>query len=119
VPPEPEAASPTYSSVNRAGWDLLSARGSAASQAFGPEEFARARTLLDPAGWLPWRRFSKVLCLASGGGQQGPLFASLGYEVTVVDLAPEQLDRDRATARRYNLRLECVDAEKIKNMKNG
>ena len=67
--------------------------------------------LLDPAGWFPWRRLRTVLCLAAGGGQQGPLFASLGYEVTVVDLSPEQLDRDRATARRHGLKLDCVEAD--------
>jgi SAM-dependent methyltransferase len=91
----------TYRSVNRAGWDQLTARGSHSSRAYGPEQFAGARQLLDPAGWFPWRRLRTVLCLAAGGGQQGPLFASLGYEVTVVDLSPEQLEQDRATARRH------------------
>src|SRR5437764_13847596 len=71
----------TYRSVNRAGWGELTQRDSDASRPYGPEEFAHARQWLDPAGWLPWRRFHKVLCLAAGGGQQGPLFASLGYEV--------------------------------------
>src|SRR5689334_1410195 len=86
-------------------------RGSHSSRAYGPEQFSRARQLLDPAGWFPWRRLRTVLCLAGGGGQQGPLFASLGYEVTVVDLSPEQLEQDRATARRHGLTLDCVEAD--------
>jgi SAM-dependent methyltransferase len=101
----------TYQSVNRAGWDELNARESALSRTYGPAEFARARQLLSGGDWLPWDRFRTVLCLAGGGGQQGPLFASLGYEVTVVDLSPEQLDSDREAARRHGLNLECVEAD--------
>jgi SAM-dependent methyltransferase len=101
----------TYRSVNRAGWGKLNSRGGEYDQPYGPEQFAQARQLLDPAGWLPWRRFHSVLCLAAGGGQQGPLFASLGYQVTVVDLSPDQLASDRDTAARHGLRLECVEAD--------
>jgi len=101
----------TYRSVNRAGWRELNLSGSEHVQPFGAEEFGQARRLLDQAGWLPWRAFRTVLCLAAGGGQQGPLFASLGYEVTVVDLSPEQLAQDRATAERHSLRLDCVEAD--------
>jgi SAM-dependent methyltransferase len=101
----------TYRSVNQAGWNQLNSADSPLSRTYGPADFARARTLLSGGQWLPWDRFRSVLCLASGGGQQGPLFASLGYEVTVVDLSPEQLDSDRATAGRYGLRLECVEAD--------
>jgi SAM-dependent methyltransferase len=104
-------AGPTYRSVNRAGWDELNEQSSGAMRSYGPQDFARARELLDPAGWLPWRRLRTVLCLAAGGGQQGPLFASLGYEVTVADLSPEQLAKDHATARQYSLNLECVEAD--------
>ena len=63
----------TYRSVNRAGWNQLTQRGSDASLAYGPEQFGHARQILDPAGWFPWRRLRTVLCLAAGGGQQGPL----------------------------------------------
>ena len=31
-----------------------------------------------PAGWLGELRQTQVLCLASGGGQQGPILAPLG-----------------------------------------
>jgi SAM-dependent methyltransferase len=104
-------ADATYRSVNRAGWRELSLRRGPFERPYGAEEFARAHEYLVPAGWLPWDSFRTVLCLAAGGGQQGPLFASLGYEVTVVDLSPEQLDQDRTVAERYALRMEIIEAD--------
>jgi SAM-dependent methyltransferase len=43
--------------------------------------------------------------LASGGGQQSVAFGLLGAQVTVVDLSPDQLDRDRQMAQHYGLEL--------------
>ena len=54
-----------------------------------------------------------VLCLAAGGGQQGPLFASLGLEVTVVDISPAQLETDREVAHRRGLAIETVEADML------
>jgi SAM-dependent methyltransferase len=46
------------------------------------------------------------LCLAAGGGRQGPLYAAAGADVTVLDISAEMLARDRAVAaeRRIHLR---------------
>jgi SAM-dependent methyltransferase len=49
-----------------------------------------------------------VLCLASGGGQQGPVFAAAGARVVVFDLSPAQLGRDEEVARREGLPLSVV-----------
>ncbi len=46
-----------------------------------------------------------VLCLASGGGQQAPLFAAAGARVTSLDNSPAQLARDREVAEREHLEL--------------
>jgi SAM-dependent methyltransferase len=102
-----------YVAVNRLGWDQLARAGTQYSTPYGPAEFARARTILDPHGWLPWHRLRSVLCLASGGGQQGPLFASLGLQTTVVDLSAEQLALDRRVAKRHDLRLECIQGDMV------
>ena len=40
-----------------------------------------------PSDWFPKLDEKKVLCLASGGGQQGPVLAATGAEVTVLDTA--------------------------------
>ena len=46
-----------------------------------------------PANWFPDDLCSKkILCLASGGGQQGPILAALGADVTVFDNSRKQLE---------------------------
>jgi SAM-dependent methyltransferase len=102
-----------YKEVNRLGWDVLARRGSDSSTPYGQREFARAADCLDPNRWLPWRQIRSVLCLAAGGGQQGPLFASLGREVTVLDLSPEQLRLDANVAQGRRLRIDCIEADML------
>jgi SAM-dependent methyltransferase len=49
-----------------------------------------------------------VLCLASGGGQQGPTLAAAGANVTVFDNSPRQLAQDELVARRDGLDLRTA-----------
>ena len=49
-----------------------------------------------------------MLCLASGGGQQGPVLAAAGATVTVLDNSPRQLAQDRLVADRDGLELTTV-----------
>jgi SAM-dependent methyltransferase len=102
-----------YRTVNRLGWDQLARDGCDSSIPYGPPQLAKAESWLDGHSWLPWDRFTSVLCLAAGGGQQGPLFAQLGYDVTVVDLSGEQLRRDRESAERYGLRIQCHQGDML------
>ena len=64
-----------------------------------------------PRSWFPNLKGLEVLCLASGGGQQGPILAATGAAVTVFDLSPKQLDRDRAVASEHGLRLTAVEGD--------
>jgi SAM-dependent methyltransferase len=52
-----------------------------------------------------------VLCLASGGGQQGPILAAAGANVTVFDNSPRQLSQDRKVAERDGLALSTVEGD--------
>lgn len=65
-------------------------------------------TLPVPRPWFPPLRGARVLCLASGGGQQGPVLAAAGARVTVLDGSPGQLARDRFVALRDRLDLDLV-----------
>jgi len=52
-----------------------------------------------------------VLCLASGGGQQGPILSAAGADVTILDTSPRQLQADIDVARREGLDLKTMDGD--------
>ncbi|HEV3340873.1 MAG TPA: class I SAM-dependent methyltransferase [Pirellulales bacterium] len=64
-----------------------------------------------PQAWLPLLHGASTLCLASGGGQQGPLLAAAGAVVTVFDNSPRQLEQDRFVADREGLTIETVEGD--------
>lgn len=64
-----------------------------------------------PAEWYPELKGADVLCLASGGGQQGPVLAAVGANVTVVDRSERQLGQDRLVAEREGLEIKTVQAD--------
>ena len=64
-----------------------------------------------PKDWFPPLRGASVLCLASGGGQQGPILAAAGAEVTVFDNSPRQLEQDRQVAERDGVHLRTVEGD--------
>jgi SAM-dependent methyltransferase len=64
-----------------------------------------------PHNWLPPLQGLKILCLASGGGQQGPTLAAAGAVVTVFDNSPMQLKQDQIVAEREGLQLETVEGD--------
>ena len=64
-----------------------------------------------PSDWFPPLSGLKVLCLASGGGQQGPILSAAGADVTVYDNSPKQLGQDRLVAEREGLGLRTVEGD--------
>lgn len=64
-----------------------------------------------PQRWFPPLKGADVLCLASGGGQQGPVLAAAGARVTVFDNSPAQLHQDRLVAEREALTLRTVEGD--------
>lgn len=90
-----------------------------------PEDIAQAKqgrwnVVLTPSKPVPFNWFPqtnglfnnvKILALASGGGQQAPLFAAAGAEVTVLDNSPKQLEQDKMVADREGLKIHCVEGD--------
>jgi SAM-dependent methyltransferase len=64
-----------------------------------------------PYQWFPPLKGADVLCLASGGGQQGPVLAAAGAKVTVFDNSPRQLEQDQLVAERAALSLKTVEGD--------
>lgn len=61
-----------------------------------------------PKHWLENITGKNILCLASGGGQQGPILAAAGAHVTVFDNSDEQLKKDEMAAQEFELKIRTV-----------
>jgi len=64
-----------------------------------------------PREWFPPMQGLELLALACGGGQQAPIFAAAGANVTVLDNSPRQLDRDREVAKREGLQIQLIEGD--------
>jgi SAM-dependent methyltransferase len=96
---------------NRRAWDALVRQRQRFTRPVSDSDFAESLMATDGSGWLPASIAGlRLLCLAAGGGKQGAIYASLGADVTVVDLSPEMLALDRLVAAERNLAIRTVEA---------
>ena len=74
-----------------------------------------------PHEWLGELKGKRILGLASGGGQQMPVFAALGAICTVLDYSPLQLESERMVAERegYDIRIIRGDMTKRLPFEDG
>ncbi len=73
-----------------------------------------------PKNWFPELSGCRLLCLASAGGQQAPIFSAAGAEVTVLDNSPKQLAQDKFVAERerLSLKIELGDMRDLSRFDN-
>lgn len=109
-------------SYNREAWNREVEGGESRwTQPVNSETISRARkgkfsillteNIPVPSRWFPPLEGADVLCLASGGGQQGPVLAAAGARVTVFDNSPAQLKQDQLVAERESLSLRTVEGD--------
>ncbi len=67
-----------------------------------------------PKEWFCEMKGAKVLGLASGGGQQMPIFSALGAECTVLDYSEKQLQSEKEVAKRESYEINLVKADMTK-----
>lgn len=73
-----------------------------------------------PKAWYPSSLAGKrVLGLASGGGQQMPIFAALGAECTVLDYSRRQIESEELVAAREGYRIQALRADMTKPLPFG
>jgi SAM-dependent methyltransferase len=112
-----------FLSYNRNAWDRQVEEGNTWTKPVSSEEVAAARrgewkvvltpTKAVPAAWFGPVHGRNILCLASGGGQQGPILAAAGARVTVLDNSPRQLGQDRMVAERDGLEITLVEGSML------
>ena len=116
-----------YTDINASTIDSWVANGWEWGTPITPEEFARAKqgdwsVVLTPRKPVPHKWFephlkngrfngAKVLGLASGGGQQMPIFAALGADCTVLDYSEAQLNSERSVAEREGYEIDIIRAD--------
>lgn len=103
---------------NRKAWDSLVDKGNQWTVPVSSETIDRARegdwsivltpTKPIPREWLDPVAGKDILCLAGGGGQQAPILAAAGANVTTLDNSPSQLAQDRSVAERDGLTVRTV-----------
>ncbi len=109
-------------SINENAWDKKVEEESIWTLAISSDEIEAAKkgefklslggNVPVPPHWIDtMMNGKKVLCLASGGGQQGPVFAAIGAQTTVLDISNKQLDQDRFVAKRDHLSLETIKGD--------
>ena len=109
-------------SYNRDAWNREVEGGQSRwTQPVDAEVIARARqgefsillteNIPVPLRWFPPLQGADVLCLASGGGQQGPVLSAAGARVTVFDNSPAQLKQDQFVAERESLSIRTVEGD--------
>ena len=117
---------------NRESWDREASQQGPWSRGVSAEQIARARsgqcqivlagTRPVPSSWFPQPlNGCRTLVLAGSGGQQAPILAAAGADVTSFDNSKEQLDQDLLVAQREHLHLtaELGDMQDLSRFSNG
>lgn len=66
--------------------------------------------------WFGDLRGKKVLGLASGGGQQVPIFNALGAQCTVLDYSSRQIENELLVAEREGYEIETIEGDMTKTL---
>ncbi|MBW9331835.1 class I SAM-dependent methyltransferase [Lactococcus raffinolactis] len=114
-----------YIDQNQERWDRVSSRqGNPYTIPYSHEELQELKDKpievaltvgkLVPLTWFEKAKGKRLLGLACGGGQQGPMFAMHGYETTIMDFSESQLSKDVEVAKRENLYIKTVQADMTK-----
>lgn len=114
----------SYQEINSATIDRWIGGGWEWGKPIDHETYLRAKAgewgvFLTPTKTVPHEWFGdlagrRVLGLASGGGQQIPVFTALGARCTVLDYSAAQIESERMVAQREGYAVECVQADMTK-----
>ncbi len=113
-----------YTDINAKAIDAWCAEGWTPGLPITHEEFVRAKegqwdvclttTKPVPHSWFGELKDRKVLGLASGGGQQIPIFSALGAKCTVLDFSEKQCESERIVAQREGYEVDVVQYDMTK-----
>lgn len=82
----------------------------------GKWEVVLTPTVNVPHDWFGNLKGKKILGLASGGGQQMPIFAALGAVCTVLDYSNGQIETEKTVAEREGYSIEAIHGDMTKKL---
>ncbi|WP_298593856.1 class I SAM-dependent methyltransferase [uncultured Mitsuokella sp.] len=114
----------TYQDINKETIDRWVEEGWMWGNPTSHEEYLEAKkgnwnVLLTPTVFVPHEWFGtlkgkKILGLASGGGQQMPIFHALGAECTVLDYSSKQIESEWLVAEREGYQIDAIEGDMTK-----
>ncbi len=115
-----------YTKINSETWDLWSSEKCEWTLPISHEEYNKTTEenfavyltpcIPVPHAWFDGLCDKKILGLASGGGQQMPIFSKLGAHCTVFDYSESQLQAERDVANRENYSINIVKGDMTKRL---
>lgn len=69
-----------------------------------------------PHEWIGNIKDKKILGLASGGGQQMPIFNALGAKCSVIDYSSKQIESEYKVAKREGYTIEAIEGDMSKKL---
>lgn len=114
----------SYTDYNSKVWDKWSDEGDTWTIPISQEDFSKVslgqyHLVLTcqkevPKEWYMPVKGKRLLGLASGGGQQMPVFAALGANVTILDYSDKQLQAERLVSEREGYHIDIVKGDMSK-----
>ena len=106
--------------ANRSAWNNEASQGNFWTLMVKDEQIQKAREGSPeiwvtpfksvPLDWIAEFKDKDILLACSGGGQQTPILAAFGANVTTLDISDSQINQDRAALEKYGLHATLVQA---------
>lgn len=113
-----------YTKINSQTWDLWADNGCEWSVPISHDEYDAVSEdnfgvyltpcITVPHEWFGDLKSKRLLGLASGGGQQMPVFSKLGAVCTVFDYSDRQLEAERTVSEREGYSIEIIKGDMTK-----
>lgn len=116
----------SYQDINKETIDKWVEEGWKWAKSISHEEYIDAKsgdwnvlltpTIPVPHEWIGNIKDKKILGLASGGGQQMPIFNALGAECSVIDYSSNQIESEYEVAKREGYTIEAIEGDMSKKL---
>ncbi len=116
----------SYQDINRETIDNWAKEGWEWAKSISHEEYLNAlngnwNVLLTPTvpvphDWIGNLKNKKILGLASGGGQQMPIFNALGAICSVIDYSSKQIESELKVAEREGYKIDAIEGDMTKKL---